>query len=314
MDRDELTAMLQKDLADEHASIIRYLVHAYQVGENTPFGQMLLATAREEMWHMDWVGDQLAELDIEPDMVQGEYPYDPTSNASALRSYIDWERNLILVYDQQAEMVEDRELKRVLQQLGWESITHLKRFEAWLERLGSDGEKPLTFEESHFSPHVLQRFEREVDENYRLVLQHLRQAFVFRKKVCPVGSELELTAMRHMKHMSHFAETLAEVGKELPFDFPGIDQSLAVREALASDLDLTKAARERFIVLAQDPEIEADRGLKVEIENMITRNGLLETIVEELMEEVKAQEQEPQEGTAGAKSAGPGFTVGSLKK
>jgi hypothetical protein len=41
-----------------------------------------------------------------------------------LRSYIVWEDNLINVIEQQAAMVEDRELKRILQQLGWESITH----------------------------------------------------------------------------------------------------------------------------------------------------------------------------------------------
>ena len=38
MDRNELIDMLNKDLADEHASIIRYLIHAYQVGEDTPLG------------------------------------------------------------------------------------------------------------------------------------------------------------------------------------------------------------------------------------------------------------------------------------
>ncbi len=79
MDRKAFIAMLNKDLADEHASIVRYLIHAYQVGESTPFGQMLLSTAREEMWHMDWLGDELGEMGEEPGMEQGVYPYDGTS-------------------------------------------------------------------------------------------------------------------------------------------------------------------------------------------------------------------------------------------
>ncbi len=127
MDRKAFIAMLNKDLADEHASIVRYLIHAYQVGESTPFGQMLLSTAREEMWHMDWLGDELGEMGGEPEMAQGVYPYDGTSNASLLRSYVEWEDGLIKMYDQQAAQVEEPALKRILHQLGWESITHKRR-------------------------------------------------------------------------------------------------------------------------------------------------------------------------------------------
>jgi len=36
MDTKELIDMLNRDFADEHAAIIRYLVHAYQEGEDTP--------------------------------------------------------------------------------------------------------------------------------------------------------------------------------------------------------------------------------------------------------------------------------------
>ena len=147
MERDELIEMLNEDLKDEHVSITRYLIHAYQVGEDTPFGSMLLSTAREEMWHMNWLGDEIGELDAEPVMEQGVYPHDPTSNASLLRSYIEWEDNLVKVYAEQAERVESRELKRILQQLGLESITHRRRFQMWLDRLGPEGEEPFEFEE-----------------------------------------------------------------------------------------------------------------------------------------------------------------------
>jgi bacterioferritin len=319
MDRIAFVAMLNKDLADEHASIVRYLIHAYQVGESTAFGQMLLSTAREEMWHMDWLGDELGEMGEEPLMEQGVYPHDPTSNASLLRSYIDWEANLVKVYDEQAAQVADRELKRILQQLGWESITHLRRFESWLERLGAEGEKPLEPEEGDLSADLMRRFHKEVDAQYKLVLQHLRHAFVLESRSCPVSSELELTAMRHMKHLSHFAEELIDSGAELPFDYPGVDLSRSPKEALISDLTLTEEAHDRFIVLTQEPELAEHPDLKVEIEALVTRTGLLSTVVRELMEEVEGEEEveaapeaKPAESTA--KSTPAGLTVGSLKK
>lgn len=326
MEKKELIDMLNQDLADEHASIIRYLVHAYQVGEDTPFGSMLLSTAREEMWHMDWLGDVIGELGAEPRMEQGVYPHDPSSNASLLRSYIEWEKKLTEMYPQQAEKVEDAEIRRVLLQQGIESNTHRKRFEEWLEKLGPEAEEPFEYgEEGGFSAEMLSRFQHETDDHYKLILQHLRHAFVFEDESCPAGSELELTAMRHMKHLSHFAEELAESGQELPFDYPGVDESRELTSALSSDLELTQAARERFVDLDADPELAQHAGLKTEVENMIARNEYLAAVVEELLEEAaehpeptepKAEEHpeptKPEASESKDEDDNDGFTVGSL--
>jgi bacterioferritin len=310
MEQDELIAMLNKDLADEHASIIRYLIHAYQVGEDTPFGSMLLSTAREEMWHMDWLGDEIGEMDAEPLMEQGNYPHDPTSNATLLRSYIKWEDDLITMYAHQAEQVENEELKRVLRQLGIESIAHKRRFEQWLEKLGPAGEEPFTFEEGSFSPEMLKRFHEEASNQYKLVLQHLRHAFVFEEEDCEVGTELELTAMRHMKHLSHFAEELAESGKNFEFDYPGVDKSQTLKWALMADLKLTKQAKTEFEALVNDPELKAHEGLTIELDNMITRNDFLAAALEEMLEDA----EQSGDTRPVSKSTDMQFTVGSLIK
>ena len=308
MEKDALIAMLNKDMADEHASIVRYLIHAYQIGEDTPFGSMLLSTAREEMWHMDWLGDEIGELDAEPLMEQGVYPHDPTSNASLLRSYIAWEDNLITLYAQQAEQVESNELKRILRQLGIESIAHKRRYEQWLKKLGPQGEEPFELEQGSFSPDMLKRFHEEAGSQYKLVLQHLRHAFVFEEEDCDVGTELELTAMRHMKHLSHFAEELAESGQNFEFDFPGVDKSQAMQWALNEDLKLTLAAKERFAVLSTDPELKEHEGLIIELDNMITRNDFLAAAIKEMLENT----EEGGESSSPDKSQAGEFTVGSL--
>lgn len=265
---------------------------------------------------MDWLGDELGEMGEEPVMAQGVYPYDGTSNASLLRSYIEWEDNLIKLYDRQAAQVEDPELKRVLHQLGWESITHKRRFESWLEKLGPEGEQPLTPEEGDLSPEMVARFHKEVDAQYKLVLQHLRHAFVLEDQSCPVSSELELTAMRHMKHLSHFAEELIDAGEDVPFSYPGVDESHTPKEALKADLRLTTEAQERFIILSQEPEIGEHPDLKVELDTMVTRSGLLTMVVEELIESVdKAASPEPApEPDISVVTKPGGFTVGSLKE
>jgi bacterioferritin len=319
MDKNALIEMLNKDLADEHASVIRYLIHAYQAGEDTPLGSMMLSMAREEMWHMDWLADEIGEMGAEPEMKQGLYPHDPTSNASLLRSYIEWEDNLVEAYARQAELVDSPEIKKILLQQSYESATHSKRFAKMLASLGPEGEEPLVYEDTGgFSSKLVERMKREMTDEYRLVLQHLRHSFVFEEESCPVGSELELTAMRHMKHLSHFAEELAEAGHDLDFVHPTLDMSREIAPALQSDVALTREARDRFAELRQDPELDEHRGLKIELDHMVSQEAFLASTVAGLMDEVEEPPTKPEPVPPEEPADGPdadavaGFTVGSL--
>jgi len=299
MDEQALIDMLNADLRDEHASVIRYLIHAYQAGEDTPLGAMLLPMAREEMWHTDWLADVLGEMGAEPDMAPGVYPHDPTSNGSLLRSYIAWEERLVKSYAEQAAGVSDPEIKRVLLQQSRESEIHKQRFAATLARLGPAAEEPFVYGDAgKFSPEMAGRLQGEMTGEYKLVLQHLRHAFVLGAD-CPVSSELELTAMRHMKHLSHFAESLAEAGREPQFDPPALDLSRTVEPALQSDLQLTHEARERFTRLGQEAELAEHLGLKLEVKNMVIQEEFLAATIHEL------QESQPE-------SPSGKLTVGSL--
>jgi rubrerythrin len=284
---------------------------------------MMLSMAREEMWHMDWLADEIGEMGAEPDMRQGVYPHDPTSNASLLRSYIAWEEGLIKSYMAQAAMVDQEDVKRILMQQSKESGIHAKRFAAMLAKLGPAAEEPLVYEDTGaFTPEMTGHLGSGMQDEYQLVLQHLRHAFVFESQSCPASSGLELNAMRHMKHLSHFAEELAESGHELEFVLPEIDMSDSVVPALQADLELTEKARLSFIDLSQAPELEVHQGLKTELEHMIYQEEFLAADVQGLMGE--AQEPEaaspaplrPEAPPEYEPDAGPQdtFTVGSLIK
>ena len=56
MEKQNLITMLNRDIADEHAAIIRYLIHGWMEGEGTSLGSSLISISREEMWHMNWLG------------------------------------------------------------------------------------------------------------------------------------------------------------------------------------------------------------------------------------------------------------------
>ncbi len=315
MEKDALVKMLNQDLADEHISIIRYLIHAYQEGEDTPLGAMLLSMAREEMWHTDWLGDVLGDLGAEPDMRPGVYPHDPTSNASLLRSYIAWEDNLVVEYARQAELVDDAAIKRVLMQQSIESAVHSKRFARWLEKLGEAAQEPRHFQDSGaFSPRMLERLQSEMTGEYRIVLQHLRDAFVFEDDG-KVSAELELAAMRHMKHLSHLAEELAESGHAPQFaTSAGLAQSADLAGAVENNLALTREAQARFESLLADEELGEHKTLQIEVEHMVNQEAFLSAQVEELFIGVKAEAAPTAPEEPGEANARDTFTVGSLIK
>jgi bacterioferritin len=115
MKKKELIELLNRDLTDEHAAIIRYLVHGWLEGEDTPIGASLLSRSREEMWHMNWLGTIIGKLGGEPDFIPAPYPYDPSNRTTIFQSYVDYEEKLVPHYNGEAYMVDDLHIKKILQ-------------------------------------------------------------------------------------------------------------------------------------------------------------------------------------------------------
>ena len=135
MKKVELIKMLNRDMKEEHAAIIRYLVHGWLEGEDTSIGASLISRSREEMWHMHWLGYIICKLGGEPDFKPAPYPYDPTNRATIFRSYVAYEERLIPHYNGEADRVSDPHIKRVLQREAWESAIHARKFQRILGKL-----------------------------------------------------------------------------------------------------------------------------------------------------------------------------------
>jgi len=68
-EKQAIVEMLNADLRDEHAAVVQYLQHAYAIGEGEAF-------AREEMRHLDWLAEELAELGGHPPIAHTEMALD----------------------------------------------------------------------------------------------------------------------------------------------------------------------------------------------------------------------------------------------
>jgi len=265
MEKQALIDRLNRDLADEHAAIIRYLVHGYMEGEDTPLGASLISISREEMWHMHWLGMIIGELGGEPNFKPAPYPYDPTSRATILRSYIEYEEKLIPHYGGEAEKVDDPHIRRILEREAWESAIHARKFQRKLDKLSPEEAAGLPGGESELPEELLDKLQAEVTSKYTEMLQHLRTSWVFQDDEI-MGWKIMDQAMEKMKHLAHFAEDIAEDGIAPKLKPGEIDRSNAIGLALKRALEDVRTARERHLKLREDSEVTKHSGLVINLD------------------------------------------------
>ncbi len=265
MEKQALIDRLNRDLADEHAAIIRYLVHGYMEGEDTPLGASLVSISREEMWHFHWLGMIIGKLGGEPNFTPAPYPYDPTSRATILRSYIEYEEKLIPHYGGEAEKVDDPHIRRVLEREAWESAIHARKFQRKLDKLSPEEAAGLPGGESELPEELLDKLQAEVTSKYTEMLQHLRTSWVFQKDEI-MGWKIMDQAMEKMKHLAHFAEDIAEDGIAPKLKPGEIDRSNAIGLALKRALEDVRTARERHLKLREDSEVRKHSGLVINLD------------------------------------------------
>jgi len=272
MKRQALIDMLNRDLADEHAAIIRYLVHGWMEGEDTPLGASLISISREEMWHMHWLGMIIGGLGGEPNFTPAPYPYDPTSRATILKSYIEYEEKLIPHYNGEADKIDDPHIKRVLQREAWESAIHARKFQRKLDKLSPEEAAGLAGGESELPKELLDKLQAEVTSKYTEMLQHLRSSWVFQQDET-MGWKIMDQAMEKMRHLAHFAEDIAEDGIAPKFKPGQIDKSGAIGQVLKKALEDVQAARERHLKLGEDSEVKKHSGLVINMDLTVQQEG-----------------------------------------
>ena len=265
MKKSELIEMLNRDLADEHAAIIRYLVHGWMEGEDTPIGASLISRSREEMWHMHWLGMIIGQLGGSFNFKPAPYPYDPTNRASIFKSYVEYEEKLIPHYNRQADMVKDTHIKRVLQREAWESAYHAKKFQRILDKLSPDQARSAPGGERELPESFLDVLQKEVTGKYNEMLQHIGYAWAFQKKSLSAWNLMD-QAMEKMKQLSHFAEDIGGNGVPVTFKPGKIDVTKVFGNALKKAARDVLKSHGRHGKLMRDSEFQKHAGLVISLD------------------------------------------------
>jgi len=265
MKKPELTALLNRDLKDEHAAIIRYLVHGWLEGEDTPLGASLLSRSREEMWHMHWLGMIIGQLGGEPDFTPAPYPYDPTNRATIFRSYVEYEEKLVPHYNAEADKIVEPHIKRVLQREAWESAIHARKFQRILGKMSQKEAMGVPGGELGLPKKFITLLQEEVTHKYNEMLQHIRYSWVFQKDSILAWQLLD-QAMEKMKQVAHFAEDIG--GNGIPPKFiPGpTDKSKTIGKSLKKAVMDIRTAIDRHMKLKENSEFKKHGGLVINLD------------------------------------------------
>jgi len=260
MEKQELIQMLNNDMAEEHGSIIRYLVHSYLEGEDTPIGAKLLSRSREEMWHMHWLGMIVGDLGGVPNLTPAKYPFDSTNRKTIFKSYVDYEVKLVSHYQAEAEKVDDAHIKRVLMREGWESDTHAEKFQKMHDKLSPAEAEGLPGEENELPAQFVETLQQLVEVKYNQMLQSLHNAWTFQKSGLSAWHIMDFSYTK-MKQLAHLAEEVAENGVEPRFKNKGAILHADIGKALQQALESVRDTRERHLALKNDPEAQKHGGL-----------------------------------------------------
>jgi len=272
METEKLIKMLNRDLADEHAAIIRYLIHSYLEGEDSPLGAGLLSRAREEMWHMHWLGMIIGMLGGEPNLTPAPYPYDPTNRKTIFKSYVAYEKKLIPHYMKEADLIDDPHIKRVLQREAWESEMHATKFQRTHDKLTPEKAESLPGEKNELPESFVEKIQTIVEVKYTQMLQALRDAWVFQNNDLP-GWQIIDFSFTKMKQLAHMAEEVAENGIVPRLNMGPFLSSSSIGVALQNALESVQNSRKRHEQLKNDPEAQKHLGLMINLDLSIAQEA-----------------------------------------
>jgi len=255
---DDVIAMLQADMRDEHAAIIQYLQHAYAIGGGEE-ACGIEAIARDEMRHFRWLAERIVELGGDPTMERGWVDAGGTRPPEWMARDVAAEERAIAQYKEHIAAIDDPRIVRLLQRILSDEEAHKGKFAALADKLQAvteeaGGAKPA----QALSPSVLDILNWGVQHEYTVILQYLYHSFV--TPHCDVGRELDMQAINEMQHMGWLAEGVRELGGRPLMEHTGLtldgDTAAMLEADIAAEREVAQVY-ERQIGEVEDPELKA---------------------------------------------------------
>lgn len=139
---DNVVDLLNQDIRREYTAILQYL-HQYFTIPVCEIGKEMLMISQEEMKHLAWLAEEVADRGGLPDLERGPLHLGP-STQEMLQEDIRREKDAESQYRSQMEAIPDPEIRRVLARIEGEEAYQRERLESLLTETDGGEEKEVS--------------------------------------------------------------------------------------------------------------------------------------------------------------------------
>ena len=253
MERKDIIELLNLDLQDEHGAIIQYLNHAYAMGE----GEMaceIEAMAREEMRHLYWLAETIADLGGVPDLKRGTMLMGGASVPDWMGNDVQLEKGAIEHYKEHIVRIDNPKIRRLLQRILADEEAHHGKFEHFVEKSKKEG---VSDHRGSRNDSIAKTLNWGIEHEYTVILQYLFHSYM--SKSDEAKKQLEDQAINEMQHLGWLAEEQVDGGGNPRIEHTEPDQSTKTADMLRADIKIEKEVAEAYDRAAKKAE---DSGLK----------------------------------------------------
>ena len=172
MNSPEILTSLNEDLALEHGAIVQYVIHGVQL-RDAAITDPVRKTAREEMWHFDWLVEAIRDRGGEPVLDRADV-FLSSSMGDSMREDVATEDRALAHYARTLELIgeSDAELTRLIERIISDERHHRAAFER-LAAVVTEGGEPAFAAHPLTGPQDLAVVGPTIGTEYMTVLQYL---------------------------------------------------------------------------------------------------------------------------------------------
>jgi bacterioferritin len=301
---EDIIAMLNEDIKGEHGAIIQYLRHAYAMGE-IGVAFEIEAISREEMYHLKWLSELVAELGGRPTIERAGLDLAGWGPPDWMYRDTILEQEAIDLYLKHISLIDDPKIVRLLERIVSDERAHKADFTKFIEEVPKELEKqPVT------DPKTVDILNQGVRHEYTVILQYLYHSFV--APDCDISRELEFQAINEMEHMGWLAEEVEGQGGTPDTEHTAVDMSSDLAQMLKADI-----AAERSVTMdygAQINEVQ-DEGIRTLLSRIREHEIYHDQLFSDILKQVEGSGERatsPEKGEG--ESPGPTGGFGSTPK
>ena len=271
---------LNVDVAKEHAAIIQYVLHSTQM-RGSGAAASVKKTAREEMWHLEWLIQAIEQRGGEPVLTRADvFTFDAI--LESMRADVAAEDGALEHYEVTLSTIGDTDpaLTLLIERIMDDERYHKASFERLARRAETEGEAPFAASPVIGPGDVAGAGAVPVSE-YQGALQYL-----WSRRGCGDCDDAETyfdLAVEEMRHLSMLADCFGGLGR--PRVPPEVRDRIEVVGDRSSALDAVTAYEEtaRLAIGAAEGSV-MDAELATELHRIAAQHGYHRVLLEEVRE------------------------------